>query len=56
MYPAAIPLDQRDYWPFVWQQGVRESMEALEAGDYAEFSDPDDPNDVIRWLPSPDEE
>lgn len=48
--PAAIPADQAYYWSFAWQRDIRESMEALRAGDYELFDDPNDPNDVVRWL------
>lgn len=47
--PVFIPRDQAYYWSFPWQKDIRESMAALEAGDYEEF-DSDDPNDVVRWL------
>lgn len=47
--PLFIPRDQAYYWSFSWQKDIRESMAALENGDYEEF-DSDDPNDVVRWL------
>ncbi len=47
--PVFIPRDQAYYWSFAWQQDIRESMAALDNGDYEEF-DSDDPNDVVRWL------
>jgi hypothetical protein len=47
--PLFISRDQAYYWSFAWQKDIRESMAALEAGDYEEF-DSDDPNDVVRWL------
>jgi hypothetical protein len=53
--PASIPSDQVYYWSALWQEGIREAMEALEAGDYEEFNS-DDPNDVVRWLFSTDDE
>jgi hypothetical protein len=45
--PLFIPRDQVYYWTHEWQQGIRESMAAYEAGDYAEY-DSDDPSDVER--------
>lgn len=51
--PASIPADQAYYWSFLWQNGVREAMAALDAGDYEEF-DSDDPNDIVRWFLSDD--
>jgi hypothetical protein len=53
--PAAIPADQAYYWSFEWQDDIRESMAALAAGDFVDF-DSDDPNDVARWLLSPDDD
>lgn len=53
--PASIPTDQAYYWSVPWQADVRESLEALRAGEFVEF-DSDDPNDVARWLLSDDEE
>jgi hypothetical protein len=47
--PAFIRADESYYWSFPWQEDVREAMAALAAGDYEEF-DSDDPNDVVRWM------
>ncbi len=47
--PAFIRADEAYFWSFFWQRDVRESMEALAAGDYEDF-DSDDPNEVTRWL------
>lgn len=47
--PLSIPSGQAYYWSIMWQDDVRASIAALEAGDYADF-DTDDPNDVVRWL------
>lgn len=47
--PLFISREQAYYWSFEWQRDIRESMAALEAGDYEDF-DSDDPNDVVRWL------
>jgi hypothetical protein len=52
--PAAIPSDQAYYWSFAWQNDIRESLAALEAGEYEDF-DSDDPNDVVRWFLSDDD-
>jgi len=43
--PLFIPRDETYYWTREWQEGIRESMAAYEAGDYLEF-DSDDPDDV----------
>ena len=51
--PPAIPADQAYYWSAVWQADIRESIAALEAGDFADF-DSDDPNDIVRWFLSGD--
>jgi hypothetical protein len=53
--PAFISADEAYYWSFNWQEDVRESMDALKAGDYEEF-DSDDPNDVARWLLTVDDD
>lgn len=45
--PAAIPLSQTYYWSLVWQRGIRESRQALAAGDYRDF---DDATELARWL------
>jgi hypothetical protein len=51
--PVHMPLfvlrEQAYYWSFEWQQDIRESLAALEDGDYEDF-DSDDPNDVARWF------
>lgn len=47
--PLFIPCNQAYYWSVAWQKDIRESIAALDAGDYEEF-DSDDPNDVVRWL------
>lgn len=47
--PLFVPRDQAYYWSFNWQQDIRESLNALQNGDYEDF-DSDDPNDVVRWL------
>jgi hypothetical protein len=53
--PAAIPADQAYYWSTAWQDDVRELLDALARGEYEEFKS-DDPNDVVRWLLSDDDE
>ncbi len=50
--PASIPREQMYYWAAEWQRDVRESMKALAEGDYVDFNDPEDTNDIIRWLRS----
>jgi hypothetical protein len=47
--PLFIPSEQAYYWTFEWQKDIRESMGALEDGDYVNF-DSGDPNDVARWF------
>ncbi len=47
--PAFISAEEAYFWSFTWQEGVRESMAALRAGDSRLF-DSDDPGDVVRWL------
>lgn len=54
--PAAIPADQAYYWSVPWQDDVRESLAALKAGEFEDFSDSDDPNDVVRWFLADDDE
>ncbi len=53
--PAFIRADEAYYWSFQWQEDVREAMAARVAGDSVVF-DSDDPNDVVRWLLSVDDE
>lgn len=47
--PLFVPSGQAYYWSILWQNDVRTSIAALEAGDYVDF-DTDDPKDVARWL------
>lgn len=51
--PLTIPSDQEYYWHYEWQQGEREALAAMDAGDSIVF-DSDDPEDVVRWLQEPD--
>ena len=53
--PAFIGADEAYYWSVPWQQDVQASMKALSEGDYEEFSS-DDPNDVVRWILSVDDD
>lgn len=53
--PAFIRADEAYYWSVPWQQDVQASMKALSEGDYEEFSS-DDPNDVVRWILSVDDD
>ena len=53
--PPSIPADQAYYWSTNWQRDVRESIAALESGDFVEFADPQDTNDIVRWFLSDDE-
>ena len=52
--PLIIPAAQAYYWRHSWQQGERESLAALEAGQTVVF-DSDDPEDIVRWLHASDE-
>jgi hypothetical protein len=54
--PPSIPADQAYYWSIPWQRDVKESLDALNAGEFADFEDADDPNDVVRWLLADDDE
>lgn len=54
-FPAFISADEAYYWSRPWQRDVIESMDALRRGDYEDF-DSEDPNDVVRWLLSVDED
>ena len=54
--PLFIPREQSYYWSPEWQEGVRESIAEIEAGEYVVFDDPDDPNDVVRWLLSDEDD
>jgi hypothetical protein len=53
--PAFIRADEAYYWSFRWQEDVRESVAALKSGDFEEFNS-DNPNDVVRWLLTEDED
>jgi hypothetical protein len=53
--PATIRGDEAYYWSFDWQEDVQESMRALSQGEYEEFRS-DDPNDVVRWMLSVDDD
>jgi len=52
--PRSVPLfisrDQAYYWSREWQGSVRETYMELEAGEYVDFDDPDDPDAVVPWL------
>jgi hypothetical protein len=52
--PTFIGVDEAYYWSVPWQEDVRESMAALNRGDFEEFHS-DDPTDVVRWLLSDDD-
>lgn len=50
-FPAAIPSAQAYYWTGAWQRDIKEALDALNRGDFVEFSaEGDDPSDVVRWL------
>jgi hypothetical protein len=53
--PPVIPADQVYYWSSEWRRAIAQSHAALEAGDYVEF-DSDDPNDIVRWFLSDDDD
>jgi hypothetical protein len=48
--PLFIPRDQTYYWSREWQESIRETYAELEAGEYVDFDDPNDPDAVVRWL------
>lgn len=48
--PLFIPREQAYYWSREWQESIRESHKELEAGEYVDFDDPNDPDAVVRWL------
>jgi hypothetical protein len=52
--PAFISAEEEYFWLVPWQEDIRESLAAREAGDLRVF-DSDDPNDVVRWLLSHDD-
>lgn len=53
--PASIRADEAYYWSTRWQDDVKEALAARRAGDSARF-DSDDPDDVVRWLLSVDDD
>jgi len=54
--PLFIPSDQAYYWGRGWQESVRKTYADLEAGEYVDFDDPNDPDAVVRWLLSDEED
>jgi hypothetical protein len=52
--PLTMPREQEYYWQHGWQQGERQVVADLVAGDRVRF-DSDDPEDVARWLDAPDD-
>jgi hypothetical protein len=54
--PLFIPRDQAYYWSHEWQRSVRETYMELKAGEYMDFDDPNDPDAVVRWLSSDEED
>jgi hypothetical protein len=52
--PAFISAEEEYFWSVPWQEDIRESLAAREAGDSRVFES-DDPNDVVRWLLSHDD-
>lgn len=48
--PLFIPRDQAYYWSKEWQDSVHSTYAELEAGEYVDFDDPNDPDAVVRWL------
>ncbi len=51
--PLFVARDELFYWTKAWQQGERESLAELDAGNGILF-DSDDPEDIVRWLHEPD--
>jgi hypothetical protein len=54
--PLFIPRDQAYYWSSEWQESIQQSYAELEAGEYVDFDDPNDPDAVVRWLLSDEDE
>jgi hypothetical protein len=54
--PLLIPRDQAYYWSREWQESIRRTYAELEAGEYVDFDDPNDPDAVVRWLLSDEDE
>jgi hypothetical protein len=52
--PLTMPRSQVYYWRSTWQKAERANLAELASGDRMRF-DGDDPEDVARWLDSPDE-
>jgi len=52
--PLTIPSSEEFFWRFDWQQGERDTLAELEAGNAIIF-DSEDPEDIVRWLHEPDE-
>lgn len=48
--PLFIPRDQAYYWTQEWQDSVQSTYAGLEAGEYMDFDDRNDPDAVVRWL------
>lgn len=53
--PLVIAQSQAYYWSRRWQDGVQLARDEYARGEYEEF-DSSDPNDVIHWLFSVDED
>jgi predicted transcriptional regulator len=53
--PFLMPSAQAYYWSAEWQADVRETLAALENGEFVDFTGGDDHLDVARWLLSADD-
>jgi len=51
--PTSIPHAQAYYWTHLWQEGEREALRELAAGQSRTFAEP---SAAIRWLLSDDEQ
>jgi hypothetical protein len=51
--PPSLSRDEIGYWTMKWRAGDEESARARAAGESVVFNSAD-PNDIVRWLLSPD--
>ncbi|MGI8802477.1 MAG: hypothetical protein ACR2KV_09940 [Solirubrobacteraceae bacterium] len=52
--PLTMPRSQKYYWTARWQRAERATLATIDAGDSIVF-DSEDPEDIVRWLHTPDE-
>ena len=51
-FPLFVPRDELFFWTRAWQAGEAESAAERAAGNLRTF---DDPNDLLRWLLTPED-